>query len=108
MEKRKCLHCNNPIPENKRADSKFCSNSCKAWYWAKNKDSKESITPKLEIEQETKIEKGTPLAGLRGVIDNSPKAEVKPPIISPTFYPLKPVSDCLTTDIKTENPEYKK
>lgn len=117
MERRKCLHCNGPIPEDKRADSKFCGNSCKAWYWEKHKASKANNKPKQEdtkthFPQDMKPEKGTPIEGLRGVIDDSGeqeiKQEAKQTTMSSSSYPQKPVSEGIPTDTQVENPEYKK
>jgi len=113
MERRKCQHCNEPIPKDKRADSKFCSNSCKAWYWEKHKAGKATNKPTQEdtkplLVQDIKLKKGTPLEGLRGVINDTPEEKVKQTAMPSSSYPQKPVSDGLSTDAHMENPEYTK
>ena len=40
-KERRCLQCNEEISENKRADSKFCGNSCKARHWQEQKERRE-------------------------------------------------------------------
>lgn len=76
MEARKCKYCGGTIPTDKRADSKFCSNSCKASHWEENK-AKNKIPnanamlakPQLKVSE-------MPLEGLRGVIENKPQTDV--------------------------------
>lgn len=126
MEKRRCLYCNAPLPETKRADSKFCNNSCKAWYWEKNKGKgvAENLQPNEENKQAQKIQpetqKGIPLAGLRGVIYGDPEEESKAkpneelkqnkkgPSLTTTQNLAGPVSDCPPADTQEETEAYKK
>src|ERR1035437_6990176 len=84
MEARKCKYCIGTIPPEKRADTKFCSNSCKANYWEENKDKKQVPEGKAIPERVTPKVPEKPLDGLRGVIENKPKTDViavkEPPI----------------------------
>ena len=76
MEARKCKYCGGTIPQEKRADTKFCSNSCKANYWEENKDKKKVPEVKAMLEREMPKVPQKPLEGLRGVIENKPKTDV--------------------------------
>jgi hypothetical protein len=74
MEARKCNYCGESIPLEKRADSKFCSNSCKANHWEENKGKKNVLEKIISEKQQEKIPE-KPLEGLRGVIENTPKID---------------------------------
>ena len=76
METRKCKYCNSVIPADKRADTKFCSNSCKANYWEENKTKKKTPEIKSANEKDAPKVTGLPLEGLRGVIENKPQIAV--------------------------------
>lgn len=80
MEARKCAYCNGAIPSDKRADSKFCSTSCKAAHWeenkGKNKAKPEVVTIKPVAEKQQPKPAGIPLDGLRGIVENTPKTDV--------------------------------
>lgn len=107
MEAKKCNYCSKPIPADKRADSKFCSNSCKANNWEENKGKKK--TPEIKTltaipeKQQLKVPE-KPLEGLRGVIENKPKIDdtaVKQPSIPNENKQVTP------TIIKQETEAYK-
>ncbi len=76
MEARKCKYCSGAIPPEKRADTKFCSNSCKANYWEENKDKKQVPEGKVIPERVSLKVPEKPLDGLRGVIENKPQSDV--------------------------------
>ncbi len=107
METKKCNYCSKPIPAYKRADSKFCSNSCKANNWEENKGKKK--TPEIKTlttipeKQQLKVPE-KPLEGLRGVIENIPKIDdtaVKEPSI------LSEIKELTPTIEKRETQAYK-
>jgi predicted nucleic acid-binding Zn ribbon protein len=66
-QERKCKYCGDMIPLDKRADSKFCSNSCKANHWEEQKGKKVNpvFKPALEKELQKTPEK-TPEKTLEG------------------------------------------
>jgi hypothetical protein len=76
MEARKCRNCNGAIPPDKRADSKFCSNTCKAAYWENNKDIKKIPEIKATPTKLISAISEKPLDGLRGVIENKLQSDV--------------------------------
>jgi hypothetical protein len=76
MEARKCRNCKGTIPADKRADSKFCSNTCKASYWENNKDSKKNPEIKAIPNKVIPAVAEKPLDGLRGVIENKRQTDV--------------------------------
>jgi predicted nucleic acid-binding Zn ribbon protein len=69
-QERKCKFCGDTIPPDKRADSKFCSNSCKANHWEEHKGKKEIPVFKPALEKELQKTPEKTLEGLRGVIEN--------------------------------------
>ena len=107
MEKRNCLNCGDPIPPDKRSDSKFCSNSCKAKHWEKNRNQPRINFSGLKLQAPQK--QINPLEGLRGIIDANSQSVVpdtkqtsKPTVYTPNTRPiLVPVFD------KIETPAYK-
>lgn len=104
MEAKKCNYCNEPIPSDKRADSKFCSNSCKANNWEENKGKKKVPEVKIVLEKEQPKIPDKPLEGLRGVIENTPKIDdtaVKEPSKPQESKQLTP------TIVKNETEAYK-
>ncbi len=77
METRKCMHCSKAIAADKRADTKFCSNSCKANYWEANKG-KTVVPVVISLPQKDKPQvAGQPLEGLRGVLGNKQEIAVR-------------------------------
>ncbi len=77
METRKCMHCSKAIAADKRADTKFCSNSCKANYWEANKG-KTVVPVVVTLPQKDKpLVAGQPLEGLRGVLGNMEEIAVR-------------------------------
>jgi hypothetical protein len=86
---RACLYCNEEIPQNKRADSKFCSNSCKARYWEEKKE----VEPKVETV--TKKQENELANELRGIID---------PNVTTSG---KAVLDWISKDEEVETEDYK-
>ena len=79
MENRKCLYCGEPIPQSRRADSKFCSHSCKARHWEEQKNKSSALKLLLEHQPSEPIPKQETLSeGLRGVLDvSNEKNDVK-------------------------------
>ncbi|MBI4930506.1 MAG: hypothetical protein HY841_07075, partial [Bacteroidetes bacterium] len=77
MKTRKCLYCGGAIPPDKRADSKFCHNSCKAHHWEENKGKNKSTELKsVPDKEQVKPQVEKPLDGLRGVIENKTTNDV--------------------------------
>lgn len=76
MEARKCKYCAGTIPTDKRADSKFCSNSCKASHWEKSKEKNKIPYANAVAEKMQPKVAEMPLEGLRGVIENKPETDV--------------------------------
>lgn len=104
MKARKCKYCSGAIPSDKRADSKFCSNSCKANYWEENKDKKKVQEVKPMFEREKPKVPERPLEGLRGVIENKPKIDVID--VKETSMPTEN-EDVKPTSTKIETLSYK-
>ncbi len=108
MKTRRCLHCGGPIPPEKRADSKFCHNSCKAHHWEQNKgkNNPAELNSVPEKEQpKPQVEK--PLEGLRGVIENKTTNDVSNvnDVKQTTVQPIKlPVT---TKQVTKETQAYK-
>jgi hypothetical protein len=75
METRKCQYCSKPISPEKRADTKFCSNSCKANYWESNKGAQPASINTQPEKEKPKVA-GMPLEGLRGVLGNKEEINV--------------------------------
>lgn len=86
----KCLECGEPIPTTNRVDSKFCTGSCKARYWRKKKEPGKAPKPDMV----NKPKPGTPLEGLRGVM-NSTIPVVKNDTEQKPYYA---VQDCITEE----------
>jgi hypothetical protein len=76
METRKCNYCGGTIPTDKRADSKFCSNSCKASHWEENKTKNKPVQQNFIAPKPQPKVSEMPLEGLRGVIENKPEIDV--------------------------------
>jgi hypothetical protein len=104
MEVRKCRYCSGAISAEKRADTKFCSNSCKANYWEENKEKQKAPQVKAVQEREKPKVTDKPLDGLRGVVENKPKIDV-----TAVKEPSKPIENeqIMPTTTKVERQAYK-
>lgn len=102
MEKKKCLYCAEPIGLDRRADSKFCSNTCKAKHHERKREQSlgSSVPAKLS---KPKLE--NPLEGLKGVLDS--KGQLTDSSGAHVQSSRKAVPDCVQTTLKIETEEYK-
>ena len=104
MEAKKCNYCGRAIPSEKRADTKFCSNSCKANHWEQNKGKKSNPEKAVLLQAISPKPSASPLEGLRGVIENKPQTDVKD-----VKEPSKPIENerIAPAAIRTETQAYK-
>ena len=70
MKERKCKECAKPIPPEKRLDTEFCCNTCKAKHWKKHSAKSREQTSSIRNPEKTPSPNSDLKVSLRGVVDS--------------------------------------